>query len=481
MRWSKPLCLLGMLLLAIAPALRSADERRLTVFSPQASYSVAIVERDGRQYVGLQELLEPLAHPEIRFEGDRIRVRAGQVEGELRSGRSRLKVGRAEVDLGAKVLVEDGRPYVPLHTVSLLLTRLLGQSAELHESSRRLLVGGAGVRFTAELRKGEPSALVLNFSAPVNPSVATEPGRLKLVFTRDALVSSSDSFRFDDAAISGANYSESGAAAQIEVRARVPLMANFSDGGRTITISAAPGGGAPAVFGQVQPPPVAPPGPEGSQPEAPLPTGNLPLPMAPGSPRPRYLVVIDPAHGGADPGAKLKDGLEEKEVVLAFARRLRAALAERGVNAHLLRDGDASLGNEQRAAAANSLHATIFVTVHAGTPGTGVRLYTSLLPDAENRPAAFYPWETAQSFFMRPSRIVAQAAVAELSKRKVTVLLMPANLRPMNNVAAASLGVELAAPAADPQRVTNARAQEAIAAAIAAGIANARSVLEAPQ
>ena len=480
MRSSKPLTAFALVLL-LCGALESADERRLSVFSPQGNYAVATLEREGRAYIGLQELLEPLAHPEIQHEGDRIRVRVGQVEAELRAGKSKAKVGRGEMDLGAKVLVEDGRVYVPLRGAPAVLSRLAGMASELRESSRRLIVGGAAVRFTAELRHGETPALVLNFSAPVNPSIATEPGRLRLVFSRDAVTSASENFKFDEPSIPSASYSESGGAAEIDVHARVPLMANFSDGGRTITITAAPGGAQPPVSAQGQQAGAAAAGEQPPRAETPLPTGNAPAPMVAGQPRQRYLVVIDAAHGGTDPGAKLKDGLEEKDVSLAFARRLRAALADRGVAAHLLRDGDSALTNEQRAAAANSMHATIFVTVHAGTPGTGVRLYTSMQPEAENRPAAFYPWEAAQAFYIRPSRIVAQAAVEELGKRKVTVLLMPANVRPMNNVAAASLGVELAVPAADPDRVTNARAQEAIAAAIAAGIANARAVLEAPQ
>jgi N-acetylmuramoyl-L-alanine amidase len=192
-------------------------------------------------------------------------------------------------------------------------------------------------------------------------------------------------------------------------------------------------------------------------------------------------VVIDPGHGGDDSGARLGADLEEKDVTLAFARRLRAALADRGISAHLLRDGDPTIANEQRAAAANNLHAAVFVTIHAGVPGTGVRIYTSLLPEADMKPATFYPWDSAQSYFLQPSRIVAQAAAAELGKRKLGVILMPANVQPMNNVAAAAIGVELTAPAAEPGRITAAKYQDPIAAAIAAGIADARSALEAPQ
>jgi N-acetylmuramoyl-L-alanine amidase len=464
------------LLLAL-PAVHSADDKRLAVFSPQGNYSVSIVEREGHAYVPLNELLDPLAHPEIRIDGNKVRVRAGQVDAELREGKSKAKVARGDLELGAKVLVEEGRAFVPLHTVPLLLSRLLGISSDLHEGAHRLMVSGMAVRFTAELRKGESPALVLTFSAPVNPSISTEPGRLKLVFTRDAVVSASDSFKFDDANITSANYVESGGAAELDVSTKVPLLASFSDGGKTITIAPAPAAApAAAQTPASATPPVA---------ETPLPTGPgtqiAPGGLTGGAPRARYLVVIDPGHGGEDSGAKLSDKLQEKDVTLAFARRLRAALNERGISAHLLRDSDATIGSEQRAAAASNLHASVYVAVHAGAPGSGVRLYTSLLADAAQTPAAFYPWETAQSFFVRPSRIVAQAAVEELGKRKVGVLLMPANIRPMNNVAAAVIGVELAAPASEPERVTSGKYQDAVAAAVAQGIVNARPALEAPR
>src|SRR3954468_17841011 len=114
MRWNKwrrsallTFALLAFLLLR--PVGRAADDKRLTVFSPQGNYSVAIVDRDGRAYVAISELLDPLGHPEVRVEGDRIRVTAGAAQAELREGQSKVKVGKTELDLGAKVAVEGSR------------------------------------------------------------------------------------------------------------------------------------------------------------------------------------------------------------------------------------------------------------------------------------------------------------------------------------------------------------------------------------
>ena len=480
MRWSRTalIALVAVAALLLGVPLHSADEKRLTVFAASGSYSVAVVDRDGKPYVGLSELVAPLAHPEIKINRDRVRVK-GQIEAELQDGKSKVKVGAGQLDLGAKVVVEDDHVYIPLHTVPQFLSRVLGLACDLHESSRRLLVSSAAVHFSAELRKGETPALVLTFSAPVNPAVSTEPGRLRLSFARDPVVSTSGNFKFDDASIPAATYTESADGAELDVSGKVPLMANFSDGGRTITIAPAPAGATQAQPAPPAPAAGAPTAPGAQAPAAQAPTGP-PAPMVAGSPHTRYLVVIDPAHGGDDPGAKFNDKLVEKDVTLAFAKRLRAALADRGITAHLLREGDNTISNEQRAASANNLHVTIYVAVHASVPGAGVRLYTTLLPDADMKPATFYPWQTAGAIFAKQSRVVAQAAVEELGKRKATVLLMPANLAPMNNIAGAAIGVELTAPAEEPDRILSAKYQDVVAAAVASGIANARSTLEAP-
>ena len=483
MRWTSPTlltrlsCVSALCCLAALLGIwtvHSADTR-LTVFAPHGSYTVAMVDRDGRQYVSLLELVEPIGHPEVRVNGDRVKVRAGGVDAELRDGKSKVKLGRTvEFDLGAKAVVGDDGVFVPLHSVPALLSRIFGLSSDLHEGSRRLILGEVGVHFSAELRKGETPALVLSFSAPVNPSISTEPGKLLLVFGRDPVVSTSDKFSFDDATIPSASYREAAGSAELEINTKVPLLATFSDGGKTIIVAAAPAAQA------APPPPVAANPAEQAAVPAPPPTGPA-APLVSGAPRTRYLVIIDPAHGGDDPGAKLTDTLLEKDITLAFARRLRAALTDRGIPARLLRDGDATISNEQRAAAANNLNATIFVTIHASQPGNGVRLYTSLLPEADLKAATFYPWEGAQSYFVRFSRIVAQATVEDLGKRKIQVLLMPANVRPMNNVAAAALGVEIAVPPQQPDSATSGKVQDPIAAAVATGIVNARGALEAPQ
>lgn len=80
-----------------------------------------------------------------------------------------------------------------------------------------------------------------------------------------------------------------------------------------------------------------------------------------------FVVVIDPGHGGKDPGAVSTDGsLKEKDITLDVAKRFKAALEakKRNVRVTLTREDDRSLSLQERTAIANSLNADLFVSVH---------------------------------------------------------------------------------------------------------------------
>ena len=67
------------------------------------------------------------------------------------------------------------------------------------------------------------------------------------------------------------------------------------------------------------------------------------------------VIVIDAGHGGSEEGAKGPGGALEKNITLAVARRLKAALeARHGVRVVRTRDGDATIGLDERAALANN-------------------------------------------------------------------------------------------------------------------------------
>lgn len=79
----------------------------------------------------------------------------------------------------------------------------------------------------------------------------------------------------------------------------------------------------------------------------------------------RQVVVLDPAHGGHDPGAVGPSGLAEKDVTLVVAEKIRDALSP-DYTVYLTRAGDYWLDIEKRTAVANHYRADIFISLHAG-------------------------------------------------------------------------------------------------------------------
>lgn len=79
-------------------------------------------------------------------------------------------------------------------------------------------------------------------------------------------------------------------------------------------------------------------------------------------------IVIDPGHGGKDPGAIGRAGLEEKDVVLDIAKRLKVLVEERTNKRVLLtREDDTFIPLEERTAFANANNADLFISIHTNS------------------------------------------------------------------------------------------------------------------
>lgn len=111
--------------------------------------------------------------------------------------------------------------------------------------------------------------------------------------------------------------------------------------------------------------------------------GQTVLPPPP--PRPwatsERIIVLDPGHGGKDPGAVGVSGVHEKTITLATARHVRAELKKLGrYRVMLTRDGDSFIRLRDRVAIARSVGAELFVSIHAdaldATSVRGSSVYT---------------------------------------------------------------------------------------------------------
>ena len=450
-------------LLSAAP---SVDEVHISVYSPVAIYTVPVVQRAGREYVGLLEILEPLGRVSSQTDGRRWTLRYNAVEVEFAAGKTRARIHGRDFDFTAPFLIENSHGLVPLNSLSALLPRFLGTPVNFRENARRLFVGDVGIQTSFRLDATIPPRLLLNFSAPVNPTISTEPGKLRMVFKHDPVVSpGSQSISFDNQIITHARYSENNGEAELDVAANQSLMASFSNDRKTIVIST-------IAVSAVQQPPAPPSGAgTGQNPGHPPQPGNIPAAVQ------RVLAVVDPAHGGEERGAALTNTLAEKDVTLGFARLLRHELEIRGFAVTLLRDADTSSTLDQRAATANVARAGIYIGLHAVSQGSGARVYTALLPVEGTSNGLFHAWNAAQAPALPVSRIVSAAIVTEMQKREFPVQGSSASLRPLNNVLMPAVAVELAPGADGVADLTSANYQQRAASAIADAVVSVRDRL----
>ena len=92
-----------------------------------------------------------------------------------------------------------------------------------------------------------------------------------------------------------------------------------------------------------------------------------------------FIVVLDPGHGGIDPGAE-RGGLVEKELALNVSRRIRDELRRAGVRVEVARDDDVFVSLEARTATAHRAGGALFMSLHADAlsqgGAQGATLYT---------------------------------------------------------------------------------------------------------
>ena len=163
-----------------------------------------------------------------------------------------------------------------------------------------------------------------------------------------------------------------------------------------------------------------------------LPEGGaqLDLPAISGPQDPtRPLVVIDPGHGGADPGAS-SELYSEKMLVLGLARALRdQLLAEGGIRVAMTRDDDTFVVLGERVAIARDLGADLFVSIHADSAGerdevAGASIYT-LSEQASSEAAARFAERENQADVVNGLDLAGQdeavnAILVELSQRRTS-------------------------------------------------------------
>jgi N-acetylmuramoyl-L-alanine amidase len=270
----------------------------------------------------------------------------------LSPGQSLASVGGRLISLPAAAVREGRLWYVPVDFVPRAIAPVLGSRLELRKPSRLILLGE--IRAPRVAGRIEPLGSLARLTldvAPATPHTVSQDGQhLNIRFEADMLDAALPATTAPEL-IQNVRPGEGPAVVTIDLG---PRFASF----RSSDVPGSAGGGRIVidVIGQTEPQPGQPTPPQ--QPDQPplldlAPAGSL------------RTIVIDAGHGGTETGAKGADGTLEKDLTLAVARRLKAALEARlGLRVILTREGDATVGLDERAALANNNKADLFISLH---------------------------------------------------------------------------------------------------------------------
>ena len=188
---------------------------------------------------------------------------------------------------------------------------------------------------------------------------------------------------------------------------------------------------------------------------------DTPTPKAPKTPKsakPRKsdtpafntsLIVLDPAHGGADKGATLGENSFEKDATIALAGRLRSLLTSKGftvIYTHASASDDAAA--DTRVEATNRNHPVACILLHASAAGHGVHLLTSALTppratQSSEDPRAIAPWDTAQAALVPQSLRLADDLSAAINGARIPLIVGRTSVRPIDSMTCPAVALEL--------------------------------------
>lgn len=198
--------------------------------------------------------------------------------------------------------------------------------------------------------------------------------------------------------------------------------------------------------------------------------------QAPATAQPRGLnvVVLDPAHGGVDYGARGAEGVRESEVVMEFAVQVRRALESQGFQVVQTRLGNENPSFDDRSATANAQLGAVFISLHiasTGLPGTA-RVYVNSDLPAGVETTGLIPWDRAQGPFLSLSKKLGDLVQAQLQQRfrGSPDAARSASVRQLRTTAAPAIAVEVSNVTVENRNDLD-RMAPGVADAIAKGVA----------
>lgn len=442
--------------------------------------SLQVLTREGRRALSLatsgsQEmvLLDDLASAfqlAVRDDGGAITVGYKGRTIILTPDQTIASVAGRLISLPAPPVRLNGRWAVPLDFISRALAPIYDARLELRRASRLLLVGDVRVPRVAVAAESTAAGarVTVDVMPPANTAVTQQGQRLLVRIDADALdltVAALQPSPFVQAI-----RSVDATSLAVDVG---PRFGNYRSstqpldaGSRTvIEIVSTQTDAAPA------PPPAAAPAAD-----------PLPRDLAIGQQPLLRTVAIDAGHGGTDIGARGAADTQEKDVTLAVARRVRAAIESRlGLRVVMTRDDDRDVPLQDRVAVANNNKADLFISLHANASFrpevTGAAIYTAAFTAEElgreglalerlpvfgggQRDIEVVPWNLAQIRHRERSELFA-TMVSEALGSRVPLSTRPVERAPLRVLEPANMPAVLV----ETGYLTNADQEKALAGA----------------
>ncbi|MEZ5318699.1 MAG: N-acetylmuramoyl-L-alanine amidase [Vicinamibacterales bacterium] len=396
--------------------------------------------------------------------------------------------------LTAPVTRERDTWLVPLDFLSDALAPLLGTRIEVRQVSHLVIVGDLRIpRVTGQVEPaGDHARLVFDVTPSAPARVTRDGDRLQIAFEANAL---------DLGPVSG-----SAAGFVTGVRAQGANLF-ITLGPSTETVQSETLGSRVAIeLSRAAPAAPPTPTPAGSTPGRP----DLPNPADPTPGTFVRTIVLDPGHGGDDVGATGPGGLQEKDVTLRVARRLKTAIENRlGIRVLLTRDGDDPIPIDRRTALANNNKADLFISLHVnGAPGpdpSGAQVLTLGADDyASRRPAGGFggtripamgggtrlieavPWDLAQLPHADASRTLGAIVARQLAAHGVPLFIRATDQLPLRalvgaNMPAVQVEMGFLSNAGDAGALNGQDRPQAIVEAVVAAIIEVRNGIPATE
>ncbi len=367
------------------PAPGPAAPAALTLLSKDGRRPLSVVMVNGQESVALDDLASAFQLT-VREEAGAITVSYKGRTIVLTADQALASVSGRLVSLAAPTSRVGGRWLVPVEFISRALALIYDTRLDLRRPSHLVVVGD--LRVPRVSIRHEPLAnaarLTIDAAPRATSTVTQEAGRLLVKFDADAIDVTIPplqspgivtAIRQVDAVTIGVEVGPRFGAfrSSIEQIADTTRVVIDLVGVESNTTSALPAGATP------------PPGPPA--PEVALP-GQIVAAIR--------TIAVDAGHGGEDAGVKGEGGATEKDLTLAVARRLKAAVEGRlGIRVLLTRDEDRNVPIDERAAIANNSKADLFISLHAnaalrGTP-SGASIHVAAFNTAQEKQARLAP------------------------------------------------------------------------------------------